>query len=110
MDFKDAVTLVKDNGGIPVIAHPGVNFRGKEKLIRELFVGGAQGLEVFNNYHSLKQSTYFADLVMQEKYLMTCGSDFHGKTKPLIGLGEYSFRATYEEYFNNSIKKIVWNR
>ena len=27
MDYRDAVELVRDNGGVPVVAHPGLNFR-----------------------------------------------------------------------------------
>ena len=31
MAFRDAVELVRDNGGVPVVAHPGLNFRGREE-------------------------------------------------------------------------------
>lgn len=106
MDFNDSISLIKDNGGIPIVAHPGINFINKEELLPELFDKGVEGLEVFNNYHNDEQSSYFAQLVVQGNYLMTGGSDFHGKTKPLIGLGEYKIDARYNDYNRKSILKI----
>ncbi len=106
MDYRDTIELIKDNAGIPIIAHPGMNFRGKEELISELLDFGAKGLEVFNNYHDSKQINYFADLVSQGDYIMTCGSDFHGKNKPLIKIGEFKFNAEYKDYLNKSLIKI----
>ena len=52
MDYRDAVELVRDNGGTPVVAHPGLNFRGREEVAEQLLDRGAAGLEGFNNYHS----------------------------------------------------------
>lgn len=52
MDYRDAVELVRDNGGVPVVAHPGLNFRGREETAGRLLDRGAAGLEVFNNYHT----------------------------------------------------------
>ena len=36
MDYRDAVELVRDNGGVPVVAHPGLNFRGREETAGRL--------------------------------------------------------------------------
>lgn len=89
MDYREAVELVRDNGGVPVVAHPGLNFRGRERIAEELLSHGAAGLEVFNNYHTPEQADYFASLVVREDAFMTCGSDFHGKTKPRIAIGRF---------------------
>jgi len=110
MDFMDAVALVKSKGGIPIIAHPGQNFRGKEKRVLELLDLGAEGLEVFNNYHDCKQTDFFARITIQRGVLMTCGSDFHGKTKPLIDIGKFAFDEEYETYLRQSITSILENR
>ncbi|WP_029902238.1 PHP domain-containing protein [Prevotella sp. 10(H)] len=107
MDYSDALQLVTDNGGIPIVAHPGLNFRGKEEVIPELLDKGARGLEVFNNYHDTQQIHYFASLVTERKALMTCGSDFHGKTKPLIQIGQYKFDDKYKEYLDISVTTIA---
>ncbi|MCC8144850.1 MAG: PHP domain-containing protein, partial [Bacteroidales bacterium] len=98
MNYQDAVALVRDTAGIPIVAHPGLNFKGKEELVGELLDEGACGLEVFNNYHNFEQIEYFANLVLQKDKLMTCGSDFHGKTKPVIEIGNYNFVDKYKNY------------
>lgn len=109
ISFDNAIQLIKDNGGIPVIAHPGLNLKGRENIAEELLAGGALGLEVFNNYHSMEQISYFAGLVQQTNKLMTCGSDFHGKTKPLIEIGKYKFNEDYETYLQKSIMTLLTN-
>lgn len=106
MSFKDAIELIKANGGIPVVAHPGLNLKGRESIVEQLLDKGAEGLEVFNNYHNPEQMNYFASLVQQRKAIMTCGSDFHGKTKPLIRIGQYHFNSQYEDYLQLSLWQI----
>jgi predicted metal-dependent phosphoesterase TrpH len=107
LDFKDALELVRSNGGIPIVAHPGLNLEGKEALVNELMDQGAAGLEVFNNYHSDRQVAYFAEQVSKRAALMTSGSDFHGKIKPLISLGQYNFLESYRSYLEKSLTAIV---
>lgn len=106
MDFREAIDLVKSNSGIPIIAHPGMNLKGQEELVIELLENGVEGLEVFNNYHNALQIEYFADLAIQKSILMTCGSDFHGKNKPLIDIGKFKTNSKYDDYLQRSIKKI----
>ena len=107
LEFKDAVALVRSNGGIPIVAHPGLNFEGKEEVVNELMDQGAAGLEVFNNYHNNKQVAYFASETSKRAALMTCGSDFHGKNKPLISLGQYNFLESYRDYLKGSVTSIL---
>ena len=107
MDYRDAVALIRDNGGVPVVAHPGLNFRGRERVAERLLDFGAEGLEVFNNYHDTTQIGYFAPLVQRRGALMTCGSDFHGKTKPLIGIGQFRFDDRFESYLRASAARLL---
>jgi predicted metal-dependent phosphoesterase TrpH len=107
MDFSVALELVKRNGGIPVVAHPGLNFKGKEEQMEELLDLGAEGMEVFNNYHSKNQMEYFASLSQSRGSLISAGSDFHGKTKPLIELGAYPMLETYREALSHSIQYLL---
>lgn len=110
MGFEEALELVTGNGGIPVIAHPGLNLKGREEVANELIDLGAAGLEVFNNYHNDSQVDYFAELCRERAVLMTCGSDFHGKNKPLISIGHYSSTTGYEHYLELSLSRILGNR
>jgi predicted metal-dependent phosphoesterase TrpH len=107
LDFMDAVALVRSNGGIPIIAHPGLNLEGREEVVIELLEQGAAGLEVFNNYHQTQQINYFAELVTKRGALMTCGSDFHGNIKPLISLGQYHFLKSFSGYLERSLTTIL---
>lgn len=107
MSYADTVEMIRDNGGVPVIAHPGLNLKGKENIAEKLLDNGAAGLEVFNNYHDSKQISYFASVVKQRNGIMTCGSDFHGHTKPLITIGKFNYDSRYEDYLRNCLPKTV---
>jgi len=106
MTYADAVEMIMDNGGIPIVAHPGLNLKGKEEIVEKLLNKGAQGLEVFNNYHDMMQINYFASVVQKRNALMTCGSDFHGKTKPSINIGQFKFNNQFEDYLKSSIQQL----
>ncbi|MFH2133127.1 MAG: PHP domain-containing protein, partial [bacterium] len=75
-DARDAVRIVREAGGIPVLAHPGL--QGNWEIISELVPVGLEGIEVYHSGHDdnmIAQAIQFA-----EKYrlLKTAGSDFHG--------------------------------
>lgn len=106
MNYKDVIELITNNSGTPIVAHPGLNLTGKEELVEKLLDTGARGLEVFNNYHDKRQMDYFARLVKQRDALMTAGSDFHGKTKPLIQVGGYKIVEQYMDYLRKSVQKL----
>jgi predicted metal-dependent phosphoesterase TrpH len=107
MSYHEAIALIKRNNGVPVVAHPGLNLRGREETILELLDNGAEGLEAFNNYHDYEQITYFAGITQRRSVLMTCGSDFHGKNKPLIRPGAYRTVNQFEDYATASVGKLL---
>jgi hypothetical protein len=72
---------------VPVLAHPGINVREDGQLLEGIFAAGVQGLEVFSSYHRPAQIEYYKQAALAHGRLLTCGSDFHGKTKPSIQLG-----------------------
>ena len=106
MDFREAVELVRDNGGTPVVAHPGLNFRGREEVAEQLLDRGAAGLEVFNNYHTPAQAVYFTSLVLSKDAFMTCGSDFHGKTKPRIAVGRFASDSRFDRRLSDFVNHV----
>jgi len=107
ISFEEAVELVVRNGGTPIVAHPGANLKGKETLITELLDHGADGLEVFNNYHDQDQIKYFCETGKERKAILTCGSDFHGKNKPLIQPGKFRVNEEYMDYVGDSIELLL---
>jgi 3',5'-nucleoside bisphosphate phosphatase len=106
MPYNEAIEMIKDQDGIPIVAHPGVNLRNQEAVISELLDQGALGLEAFNNYHDYEQIDFFAGVAVQRKLLITCGSDFHGKNKPLIKPGLFKEVSRFEDQVARSIRVI----
>lgn len=86
--LEKVITLITQSGGIPVLAHPGNNLKGKFEIFDEMISAGLHGVEVFSSYHDVETSKYFLKKAKEYNLLITCGSDFHGKTKPSIVLGE----------------------
>lgn len=86
--FKDTVQLIHDAGGIAVLAHPFATFYQKEALLDLAVSYGIDGIEAYSNYHEPKHNHYYADYAKKHNLLITCGSDFHGKHKPSIHMGD----------------------
>ena len=86
--LKETIDLIKKHGGTVVLAHPGNNLKGQFEVFDEMVALGVEGVEAFSNYHSLETVYYFYNAGKKHDLLITCGSDFHGKTKPAIELGE----------------------
>lgn len=93
--FEEVLNLIQRHGGIAVLAHPGNNLKNRFELINEMINLGLQGIEVFSNYHDPMTIQYFYEKAKAHDLLITCGSDYHGKTKPAIELGEC--RCTIDE-------------
>lgn len=86
--LEKIIQLINDHGGVAVLAHPGNNLKGKFDIFDEMVEKGLQGVECFSSYHSLETNDYFYQKVKELDLLYTCGSDFHGKTKSAVHLGE----------------------
>lgn len=86
--LKETVEIINKHGGVAVLAHPGNNLKGKFEVFDDMVEVGIQGVEAFSNYHSKETCEYFYNKGREHNLLITCGSDYHGKTKPAIELGE----------------------
>ena len=87
LSLQETIQIINEHGGIAVLAHPGNNLKGKFELFDEMVKEGIQGVECFSSYHSEEVNKYFYEKAKEYNLLYTCGSDFHGKTKPSISLG-----------------------
>ena len=87
ISLAQAVDLIVSTGGIPVLAHPGNTVRDNEKLLHDILAEGVQGIEAYSGYHSAEQTAYYRAQALRYGVPITCGSDYHGKTKPAILLG-----------------------
>jgi len=85
MHPHDAVRLIRESGGIAVLAHPG---RLEDHAIIEELAGvGLQGLEVFYPSHDANERDYFRKLAARYGLVMTGGSDFHDPVYNEDGVG-----------------------
>ncbi len=73
---EDAVRLIVQAGGSPVVAHPGLV--GKDYLFDTLVPLGLVGLEAHHPDHPLEKRDHYEQLASQHGLLVTGGSDFHG--------------------------------
>lgn len=85
--LEETVKMINDHGGIAILAHPGNNLKGRFELFDDMVKAGIQGVECFSSYHTEEVNEYFYNKAKELNILYTCGSDFHGKTKPAIVLG-----------------------
>lgn len=103
--LKETITLIHKHGGKAVLAHPGNNLKGKFEIFDEMMKLGYDGVECFSNYHTSDTVEYFFNKGKEYGIMTTYGSDFHGKTKPAIDLGEC--RCPYDEEFIEEV--LIYN-
>lgn len=87
--MNEIIGIIHRNRGKAVLAHPGVNLKGREGLLGEVLDLGMDGVEAFSSYHTPEQAVKFYRQARERGLSVTCGSDYHGKTKPAIRLGGY---------------------
>lgn len=83
---KDAIDIIKDVGGVSVIAHPGLIF--DRKIILKVLNLGVKGIEVYHPKHDQDMVKYLYYLAKDRKLLMTGGTDCHGikqNGQPIMG-------------------------
>jgi len=73
---QEAVEIIYDAGGIPVIAHPH-DIDIAESLIKELMTHGLRGIEAYHRKHSPACVEYFSSMAENLGLIVTGGSDFH---------------------------------
>ncbi len=73
---QDAVEIIYEAGGVPVIAHPH-DLDIAESLIKELMTHGLRGIEAYHRKHSPACVEYFSSMAENLGLIVTGGSDFH---------------------------------
>lgn len=76
-NFEDAVDLIFDCGGLPVIAHPGL--LNDPTIVPKLLSYRPMGLEVYYAYWERQEELipYFSEIAQKHAILATGGSDYH---------------------------------
>ena len=80
--FEEAVTALKNSGGIAILAHPNLITPGRRlrpEVIDELVDLGHDGLEVYYQSMGGEDLDYYRRLARERGLILTGGSDFHGE-------------------------------
>ncbi|MCQ1529895.1 PHP domain-containing protein [Lutispora saccharofermentans] len=83
---EDAINMIKEVGGIPVLAHPGL-IADRKAIVKVLNLG-VKGIEVYHPKHDPDMVKYLFYMVKERKLLMTGGTDCHGMKQngqPIMG-------------------------
>lgn len=79
--LADAIDMIRDAGGVAVVAHPGryrLNDLALHTLLEEFQALGGTALEVATSNHTEREMRRFADLAREFGFEASGGSDFHG--------------------------------
>ncbi len=85
----DAIGIVREAGGCPVLAHPGL-VPHRPQIVEHVAAYGVEGVEAYHPKHSARQVANFVRRAKAAGLLVTGGSDSHGPggTEPVcIGAG-----------------------
>ncbi len=85
----EAIERIKDAGGVPVLAHPGIFVNQVKKGLDERDVfrlkeGGMEGIEVFHSRHSSMDNLKYLKMARKYRMLITVGSDYHYGDNPTV--------------------------
>ncbi len=87
--MEEILDIIHRNHGVAVLAHPGVNLKDHMDLLDEILDLGFDGIEAYSSYHSRIVADFFNKKAENRHLFTTSGSDFHGKNKPAIAIGQH---------------------
>ncbi len=110
VSLHDAVRLVKNAGGIPVIAHPSsINYNGISEFEAKLkgFVdSGVEGIEVYASFNKPAEIGELRRLAVKYKLVISGGSDYHGDKNEVIGYYQPGEAIPYDEVYESLHSKM----
>lgn len=85
LSAPEAIALIRDAGGLPVVAHPGlITTDDLPELVRRLADAGLAGLEAYYPAHSDAAVAEYCRLARDLGLFVTCGSDSHGAYREAV--------------------------
>jgi predicted metal-dependent phosphoesterase TrpH len=86
---EDAISIILNNGGVPIFAHPilcHLSDARLEALVKRLREAGLVAIEAIYSPYEARDERQIKELAKKYDLLISGGSDFHGKNKPKIDL------------------------
>ncbi len=85
----EAIALILDIDGIPVLAHPATS--KCDEMIPDLILAGLRGIEVYYPSHTASAVARYLSVAKKHSLLVTGGSDYHGERSNRIEkLGDFT--------------------
>jgi len=83
--LEEATTIVREAGGVTILAHPGT--LNRDHLIPAWARRGLDGIEVWHSKHDASAVDRYRGFAHLHGLLMTGGSDYHGERTPGVVIG-----------------------
>lgn len=87
---SDAIQIIASYGGVSSLAHPleyCLSTKEMNRQVAELAAIGLDGIEGIYTTHSDYDVELFAEMAAKHDLVITGGTDFHGRRKPGVDLG-----------------------
>lgn len=107
-EIEEAIDVVLEAGGVPVLAHPRtLNYprENLERFVTTLTRRGLMGIEVFYPENSIEQTLQYRNLAEKLGLIQTGGSDFHGAPIKATPLGFIGPRISLPYSMVNTLKR-----
>ena len=107
LDAYDAITFIKSQGLVAVLAHPFLNLDGAQlrTFLPRAVECGLDGMEVFYPKYTPEQTAEALKIADEFALLHSGGSDFHGENKPDIALGTGRGQLQIPEHFLTALEQ-----
>ncbi|MCK4905735.1 PHP domain-containing protein [bacterium] len=103
LSSKRAISLIKEVGGIPIIAHP--HLLKNDSIIAQLIEEGIEGIEIYFADNGTNPQSKYTEIAKKHNLLISGGSDCHGLTKGKILLGKVKVPYQVIEAMREFIRK-----
>ncbi|MFU1792882.1 PHP domain-containing protein [Paenibacillus azoreducens] len=105
---QDACLWIREAGGVPVLAHPGIY--GDDDLVRKILEEAQPaGIEVFHSDHGKEEEKRYQAMADEYRLIVTGGSDFHGARQGVVFHGDIGNRSVPVSVLDQ-LKKASANR
>ena len=95
-NVQDVINYIHQTHGIAILAHPLISVKSLADVKK---LTSLDGIEAYCSYHSEQQCLQVKEFAKDERLLISAGSDYHGKNKPAIVLGDTHDNDESDEWF-----------
>ncbi|MCD6228231.1 MAG: PHP domain-containing protein [Candidatus Omnitrophica bacterium] len=103
---KEAITLIKEAGGLAVLAHP--HFLPSKEWIAKFRQWGLDGIEVKYPRYTPSMIEQFSQIAEKFELLKSGGSDSHGSYKEFTGVGKVWIPYSWVEKLKNAKRNLLY--